>query len=131
MLVYFTSVTFLYVELLNFELLLNVLKYFCYIIFCFEEMYDKWSDCFWFRVSVSYFLKGFNDFEYPFPIMKTGFSLWSFFSQGKTCFHYRKPLFSLQGPCFHYRDFPVRKTWHGKPCFHYREWVCSVTQLPT
>ena len=30
-----------------------------------------------------------------------------FFSQGKTCFHYREPIFSLQGPCFHYRDFPV------------------------
>ena len=29
------------------------------------------------------------------------------FSQGKTCFHYREPLFSLQGPCLHYRDFPV------------------------
>ena len=29
------------------------------------------------------------------------------FSQGKTCFHYREPLFSLQGPCFHYKDFPV------------------------
>ena len=29
------------------------------------------------------------------------------FSQGKTCFHYREPLFSLQGPCFHYRDFPA------------------------
>ena len=29
------------------------------------------------------------------------------FSQGKTCFHYREPLISLQGPCFHYRDFPV------------------------
>ena len=29
------------------------------------------------------------------------------FSQGKTCFHYRVPLFSLQGPCFHYTDFPV------------------------
>ena len=29
------------------------------------------------------------------------------FPQGKTCFHYREPLFSLQGPCFHYRDFPV------------------------
>ena len=49
-----------------------------------------------------------------------------FFSQGKTCFHYREPLFSLQGPCFHYRDFPVRKTSQGKPCFYYREWVCSV-----
>ena len=29
------------------------------------------------------------------------------FSQGNTCSHYREPLFSLQGPCFHYRDFPV------------------------
>ena len=29
------------------------------------------------------------------------------FSLGKTSFHYREPLFSLQGPCFHYRDFPV------------------------
>ena len=29
------------------------------------------------------------------------------FPQGKTCFHYREPLFSLQGPCFYYRDFPV------------------------
>ena len=48
---------------------------------------------------------------------RTGFSLWSF--------SHRDPLFSLQGPCFHYRDFPVRKTSQGKPCFHYREWVCS------
>ena len=30
-----------------------------------------------------------------------------FFSHGNTSFHYREPLFSLQGPCFHYRDFPV------------------------
>ena len=29
------------------------------------------------------------------------------FSQGKTCFHCMEPLFSLQVPCFHYRDFPV------------------------
>ena len=29
------------------------------------------------------------------------------FSQGKPCFHYREPLFTLQGPCFHCRDFPV------------------------
>ena len=29
------------------------------------------------------------------------------FPQGETCFHYREPLISLQGPCFHYRDFPV------------------------
>ena len=54
-----------------------------------------------------------------------------FFSQGKTCFHYRGTLFSLQGPCFHYRDFPVRKTSQGKPCFHYREWVCSVDYRAT
>ena len=29
------------------------------------------------------------------------------FTQGKTCFHYREPLFLLQGPCFHYKNFPV------------------------
>ena len=29
------------------------------------------------------------------------------FPQGKPCFLYREPLFSLQGPCFHYMDFPV------------------------
>ena len=51
------------------------------------------------------------------------------FSQGKTCFHYRETLFSLQGPCFHYRDFPVRKRTQGKPCFHYRERVCSALKL--
>ena len=56
---------------------------------------------------------------------RTGFSLCSKFSQGKTCFHYREPLFSLQGSCIHYRDFPVRITTQGDPCSHYREWVCS------
>ena len=43
---------------------------------------------------------------------RTGFSLCNRFSQGKTCFHYREPLFSLQ-----------------RPCFHYREWVYSVSIL--
>ena len=57
---------------------------------------------------------------------RTGFSLCSKFSQGKTCFHYREPLFSLQGPCIHYREFPVRITTQGNPCSHYREWVCSA-----
>ena len=47
------------------------------------------------------------------------------FSQGKTCFHYREPLFSLQGSCIHYRDFPVRITTQGNPCSQYKEWVCS------
>ena len=47
-------------------------------------------------------------------------------SHRETCFHYRGTLFLLQGPFFHYRDFPVRKSTQGKPCFHYREWVCSV-----
>ena len=47
-------------------------------------------------------------------------------SQGKTCFHYREPQFSLQGPCIHYREFPVRITTQGNPCSHYREWVCSI-----
>ena len=41
---------------------------------------------------------------------RTGFSLCSKFSQGKTCFHFRESLFSLQGPCILYRDFPVRIT---------------------
>ena len=57
---------------------------------------------------------------------RTGFSLCSKFSQGKTCFHYREPLFSWQGPCIHYREFPVRITTQGNSCSHYREWVCSV-----
>ena len=57
---------------------------------------------------------------------RTGFSLCSKFSLGKTCFHYREPLFSLQGPCIHYREFPVRISTQGNPCSHYREWVCSV-----
>jgi len=48
--------------------------------------------------------------------------------QGKTCFHYRGPLFSLQGPLFSLQGFPCEKTSQGKPCFHYREWVCSVGQ---
>jgi hypothetical protein len=56
---------------------------------------------------------------------RTGFSLCTN-SQGKTCFHYREPLFSLQGTCIHYRDFPVRISTQGDPCNHYREWVCSV-----
>ena len=76
------------------------------------------------------------------PAMRTGvpcnehrfFPVWKT-SQGKPCFHYREPLFSLQGPCIHhrescihYREFPVRITTLGNPCSHYREWVCSVEQ---
>ena len=41
----------------------------------------------------------------PNPVRLTGY--YSQFPQGKPCFHYREPLFSLQGPSFHYRDFPV------------------------
>ena len=59
-----------------------------------------------------------------------------FTTQGKPCFHYREPLFSLQGPCIHhrescihYREFPVRITTQGNPCNHYREWVCSARDL--
>ena len=40
-----------------------------------------------------------------------------FFSQGKTCFHNRGTLFSLLGPCFRYRDFPVRKLHRETPVF--------------
>ena len=61
-----------------------------------------------------------------------------FTTQGKPCFHYREPLFSLQGPCIHhrescihYREFPVRITTQGNPCSHYREWVCSVQHHST
>ena len=49
-----------------------------------------------------------------------------FSTQGKTCFHYREPLFSLQGPLFWLQGFPCEKTSQGEPCFHYRERVCSV-----
>ena len=49
-----------------------------------------------------------------------------FSTQGKTCFLYREPLFSLQGPLFSVQGFPCEKILQGKPCFHYREWVCSV-----
>ena len=59
---------------------------------------------------------------------RTGFSLCTN-SQGKTCFHYREPLFSLQGPCIHYREFPVRISTQGNPCNHYREWVCSALYM--
>ena len=40
-----------------------------------------------------------------------------FSSHGETCFHYREPLYSLQGPCFHYRDFSVRKLHRENPVF--------------
>ena len=39
-----------------------------------------------------------------------------FSTQGKTCFHCRIPLFSLQGPLFSLQGFPCEKTSHGKPC---------------
>jgi hypothetical protein len=52
-----------------------------------------------------------------------------FSTQGKTCFHYREPLFSLQGPLFSLQGFPCEKTSQGKPCFHYREWVCSEVEF--
>ena len=58
----------------------------------------------------------------------TGFSLCTFSTQGKTCVHYREPLFSLQGPLFSLQGFPCEKTSQGKPCFHYREWVCSAVK---
>jgi hypothetical protein len=53
-----------------------------------------------------------------------------FSTQGKTCFHFREPLFSLQGPLFSLQGFPCEKTSQGKPCFHYREWVCSAASRP-
>ena len=70
------------------------------------------------------------------PVMRTGvpcnenrvFPV-KFSTQGKTFFHYREPLFSLQGPLFSLQGFPCEKTSQGKPCFHYREWVSSVFSL--
>ena len=47
---------------------------------------------------------------------RTGFSLRSISTQGKTCFHYR-----VSGPVDENRIFPVRNTTQGKPCFHYRD----------
>ena len=52
-----------------------------------------------------------------------------FSTQGKTCFHYRGPLFSLQGPLFSLQGFPCEKNSQGKPCFYYKEWVCSVVKI--
>ena len=48
--------------------------------------------------------------------LRTGFSLRSISTQGKTCFHYR-----VSGPVDENRIFPVRNTTQGKPCFHYRD----------
>ena len=45
---------------------------------------------------------------------------------GKNLFSLQGTLFSLQGSCIHYREFPVRISTQGNPCSHYREWVCSV-----
>ena len=42
----------------------------------------------------------------PSPVQLTAFPCKSI-PTGKTCFHYRGTLFSLQGPFFHYRVFPV------------------------
>ena len=41
--------------------------------------------------------------------------------QGFPCVvnYHREPLFSLQGPCNHYREFSVRITIQGNPCSHY------------
>ena len=44
-----------------------------------------------------------------------------FFSQGKTCFHYRDPCNENRVPCNKNRLFPLRKSSQGKPCFHYRD----------
>ena len=44
-----------------------------------------------------------------------------FFSQGKTCFHYRSACNENRVPCNENRLFPVRKISQGKPCFHYRD----------
>ena len=49
---------------------------------------------------------------------RTGISLWSFPTEGKTFFYYREPLFSLQG-------FPCEKNFTGKTLFSLQGRVCS------
>ena len=76
----------------------------------------------------------------PIPVMKAGFSLWSFSHREKhvilrgrsqTMFTrfgffwpptpYRDPCNENRVPCNENRFFHVRKTSQGKPCFHYRD----------
>ena len=40
-----------------------------------------------------------------------------FSTQGKTCFRYREPLFSLQGPLLSLQGFPCEKTSQETPVF--------------
>ena len=69
------------------------------------------------RTSFSNFLISCQTWLHCNPIQgqyraRTRFSLWSFPHREKPVFIYREPLFSLQGLCF-----------------HYREWVCSVLEF--
>ena len=50
---------------------------------------------------------------------RTGFSLCSFHTQGKTCFHFRVPRWWKQA-------FPCEKNYTGKTLFSIQGWVCSV-----
>ena len=50
---------------------------------------------------------------------RTGFSLCSISTQGKTCFHYRVPRWWKQ-------VFPCEKNYTGKTLFSLQGWVCSV-----
>ena len=52
-----------------------------------------------------------------------------FSTQGKTCFHNREPLFSLQGPLFSLQGFLCEKTSQGNPCNENRVWACNVVAL--
>ena len=53
---------------------------------------------------------------------RTGFSLCTFPTQGKTCFHYRVPRWLEQ-------VFPCWEKYTGKPLFSLQGWVCSATKL--
>ena len=48
---------------------------------------------------------------------RTGFSLWSFPHREKSVFITGNPCSHCRDPCFHYREFPVRKLHRENPVF--------------
>ena len=48
---------------------------------------------------------------------RTGFSLWSFPHRENPVFITGNPCSHCRDPCFHYRDFPVRKLHRENPVF--------------
>ena len=81
-----------------------------------------------YEIAVNFFHITLQSFTGPVQGQNRVFPV-KFSTQGKTCFHYREPLFLLQGPLFSLQGFPCEKTSQGIPCFHYRKWVCSEVVL--